>query len=221
MDYQPFEITLKLALWTTATLLIIGIPIAYAISYSKWKVRYVFESVFMLPIILPPTVLGYYYISMLGPNSAVGSFLYDNFNINLTFTFQGILVGSIIYCLPFMISPLVNGFRSVPKNLIESAKVIGKSKWSILWNVLLPYIKSSVWNGLLLTFAHTIGEFGVVLMIGGNLPETRVASIAIYDEMNKLDFANANSYAIILLAISFGLIFLLTLVSRKTRSGIA
>ncbi|MBL4705768.1 MAG: molybdate ABC transporter permease subunit [Flavobacteriales bacterium] len=221
MEFTPFYLTFKLAIWTTVLLFIVVVPLAYLLAYSKWKIKIVFESVFMLPIILPPTVLGYYYLTFMGPSSNVGSFFQDTLGLDLTFTFNGILIGSMIYCLPFMLNPLVAGFRSVPKQFIDSAKIMGKSRLSILWNVQLPQIKNFIWNALLLTFAHTIGEFGVVLMIGGNLPETKVASIAIYDEMNQLNFDNANTYAVILLGISFAIILLLTIVMRKNRSTFA
>jgi len=221
MEYTPFYLTFKLAICTTTLLFIVAVPLAYILAHSKWKIKYLFESAFMLPIILPPTVLGYYFISMLGPRTEIGSFFHDTLGFDLAFTFQGILIGSMIYCLPFMLNPLITGFRSVPRNLIESAQLMGKSKLNILWKVQLPQIKSFIWSALLLTFAHTIGEFGVVLMIGGNLPETKVASVAIYDEMNQFNFENANLYALILLGFSFVFIVLLTLVMRKNKSAIA
>jgi len=221
MEYTPFYLTFKLAICTTTLLFIVVLPLAYILAHSKWKIKYLFESAFMLPIILPPTVLGYYFISMLGPRTKIGAFFHDTLGFDLAFTFQGILIGSMIYCLPFMLNPLITGFRSVPRNLIESAQLMGKSKLNILWKVQLPQIKSFIWSALLLTFAHTIGEFGVVLMIGGNLPETKVASVAIYDEMNQFNFENANLYALILLGFSFVFIILLTLVMRKNKSTIA
>jgi molybdate transport system permease protein len=221
MEYAPFYLTFKLAISTTVLLFILMVPLAYILAYSKWKIKYLFESAFMLPIILPPTVLGYYYLSMLGPSSGIGAFFHNTLGFDLAFTFQGVLIGSMIYCLPFMLNPLISGFRSVPRNLIESAQLMGKSRLNILWNVQLPQIKNFIWNALLLTFAHTIGEFGVVLMIGGNLPDTKVASIAIYDEMNQLNFENANTYALILLGFSFLFIMLLTLVMRKNKSTFA
>src|SRR5690606_4977293 len=135
------------------------------------------------------------------------------FNIELAFTFTGILMGSVIFCLPFMITPIISGFRDIPKNTIESALMLKKSFWSILTRVYLPYIRRSLWTAVLLTFAHTIGEFGIVLMIGGKLESTRVASVAIYDEMNRANFDSAHAYALVLLIISFLLILVLNLIS--------
>jgi molybdate transport system permease protein len=176
----------------------------------------------MLPIVLPPTVLGFYFIFFLGPNSGVGRFFQDVFGHSLAFSFQGILLGSIIYCLPFMLTPIINGFRSIPKNLIESTKLLNKSKINALWNVYIPFIKKGILNGILLTFAHTVGEFGLILMIGGKFEETNVASVAIFDEMNLGNFDTVHHYALILLGVSFVLIFCLNLLTRKnTRSDIA
>lgn len=222
MDYSPFLVTFKLACFTTAILFVIGIPIAYFIAFSKWKGKVFLESIIMLPIVLPPTVLGFYFLIFLGPNSAVGGFIQETFGFSLAFTFQGILLGSIIFCTPFMLTPIINGFRSIPSNLIESTKLLNKSRLNALWYVFLPFIRKGILNGILLTFAHTIGEFGLVLMIGGKMKETNVASVAIYDQMNAMNYDIVHVYAIILLIVSFVLIFSLNLLTRKTnRSGIA
>ncbi len=222
MDYTPFLVTFKLACLTTLILFVIGIPIAYFIAFSKWRGKAILESIMMLPIVLPPTVLGFYFIFFLGPNSGVGRFFDELFGHSLAFSFQGILLGSVIYCLPFMLTPIINGFRSIPKNIIESTKLLNKSRINALWYVFIPFIKRSILSGVLLTFAHTIGEFGLVLMIGGKFPETNVASVAIYDEMTAMNFDVVHRYALILLIISFILIFLLNLLTRKTsRSDIA
>ncbi len=222
MDYTPFLVTFKLACLTTLILFVIGIPIAYFIAFSKWRGKAILESIMMLPIVLPPTVLGFYFIFFLGPKSGVGKFFEDTFGHSLAFSFQGILLGSVIYCLPFMLTPIINGFRSIPKNLIESTKLLNKSKVNALWNVFIPFIKKGILNGILLTFAHTIGEFGLVLMIGGKMEETNVASVVIYDEMNAMNYDVVHRYALILLIISFILIFCLNLLTRKsTRSDIA
>lgn len=221
MDFTPFLVTFKLAVLTTLILFVIAIPISYFLAFSKWRGKIILESLLMLPIILPPTVLGFYYLSYLGPESAVGSFFEDNFGLSFAFSFEGILIGSIIYCTPFMMNPLINGFRSLPQNIVESTYLLKKSKFNALWNVLLPNIKRSIWSAILLTFAHTIGEFGLVLMIGGKMEETNVASVAIYDEMNALNYDVANNYALILLAISFVLIVVLNIITRNNRSRIA
>lgn len=221
MDYTPFLVTFKLAVFTTLILFVIAIPISYFLAFSKWKGKIFLESILMLPIILPPTVLGFYYLSYLGPESAVGAFFEDTFGISFAFSFEGILLGSVIYCTPFMLSPMINGFRTIPRNIVESTYLLKKSRWNALWHVLLPNMKRSIWSAVLLTFAHTIGEFGLVLMIGGKMQETNVASVAIYDEMNALNYDVANNYAIVLLCISFVLIVALNLITRNNRSTIA
>lgn len=221
MDYTPFYITFKLALLTTLILFVIAIPMSYFLAFSKWRGKILVESVLMMPIILPPTVLGFYYLNFLGPESAIGSFLEGTFGITFAFSFEGILFGSIIYCIPFMLSPITNGFRSLPQNLIESTYLLKKSRLNALWYVFLPNIRSSIWSAILLTFAHTVGGFGLVLMIGGKMDETNVASVAIYDEMNALNYDVANRYAVILLIVSFVLILVLNVLTRKNRSEVA
>jgi len=221
MNFEPFIVTFKLALFTTLILFIVVLPVAYFLSFSKWKGKIVLESVLMLPIVLPPTVLGFYFLTFLGGNSVIGSFLQNTFDVSLVFSFEGILLGSIIYCTPFMVTPLINGFRGLPKNMIESTYLLKKSRWNVLWYVYLPNIKKTIWSAVLLTFAHTIGEFGLVLMIGGSLPETKVASVAIYDEMNGLNYGAASNYAIVLLLVSFVLILSLNFITRKNNSQFA
>jgi len=221
VDYTPFFITFKLAVLTTLILFVIAIPISYFLAFSKWKGKIILESILMMPIILPPTVLGFYYLNFLGPKTAIGSFFEENLGISFAFSFEGILFGSIIFCTPFMMSPMTSGFRNIPRNLIESTHLLKKSRINALWYVLLPNIKRSILSAILLTFAHTIGEFGVVLMIGGKMKETNVASVAIYDEMNALNYDVAHQYAILLLLISFVLIVSLNFLTRKNRSNIA
>lgn len=218
MDYTPFYVTFKLALFTTLVLVIIGIPIAYFLAFSKWKGKLIVESLLMLPIILPPTVLGFYFLLFLGPNSKIGAFIEHYFNVSLVFTFEGILVGSIIFCTPFMLTPIINGFRTIPKNIIEATKILNKSRINALVYVFLPYIKNSIFSGVLLTFAHTIGEFGLVLMIGGKMKETNVASVAIYDQMNAMNYEYVHNYALVLLLISFALIISLNLLTKNNKS---
>lgn len=220
-NYIPFWITFKLAFLTTSILLVLSIPISYFISFSKSKSKFLLESVVSLPIVLPPTVLGYYFIVALGPRSSIGRFLEDNLGISLIFSFEGILLGSIIYCLPFMVYPIVNGFRNLPTSLIESAQLLGKSKTDILWNVIIPNNRGAIASGVLLSFAHTIGEFGVVLMIGGNIPETRVASIAIYDEMNQMNYEAADQLALALLLFSFILIVAIHFIRNSKKKDFA
>lgn len=214
MDLTPIYISIKLGILTTIILLIVSIPVSYYLAYSKWRIKLLFESILMLPIVLPPTVLGFYYLSFLGPNTAIGSFFEEYLGFSFAFSFEGILFASIIYCLPFMITPITEGLRSIPKNLLYSAETMNKSNFNILYKVMLPNIKRSILNGILITFAHTLGEFGLILMIGGKMNETRVASVEIYDQMNIMNFDVAGYYAIILLSICFSLILLLNL-TRK------
>ncbi|MFT5779481.1 MAG: molybdate transport system permease protein [Crocinitomicaceae bacterium] len=221
MDYAPFLVTAKLAVLTTIILLVIAIPISHFLAFSKWKGKIILESILMLPIILPPTVLGFYYLSFLGPESGIGAFFEEHFDVSFAFSFEGILIGSVIYCLPFMVSPITSGLRDIPRNMKESVQLLGKRKFNALWKVYLPTIKTSLWSGVVLTFAHTIGEFGLVLMIGGKMEETNVASVAIYDEMNSLNYDTANHFAIILLVVSFILIVVLNLIMRKKTTLIA
>lgn len=221
MDFTPFLVTGKLAIFTTIILLVLAIPISHFLAFSKWKGKVILESILLLPIILPPTVLGFYYLSFLGPETGIGSFFEKYLGFSFAFSFEGILFGSIIYCLPFMVSPITSGLREIPKNMVESVQILGKSKRNALWKVYLPTIKSSVWSGIILTFAHTIGEFGLVLMIGGKMEQTNVASVAIYDEMNALNYQVAHNYALILLLVSFTLILVLNIFIRKKRSFLA
>jgi molybdate transport system permease protein len=221
MDYTPFLVTFKLALFTTLILFVVALPVAYFLAFSRWKGKVLFESLLMLPIILPPTVLGFYFLNYLGPGSAVGAFFEKYLGITFAFSFEGILFGSVIYCTPFMLSPMINGFRSIPRNLVESTFLLGKSRLNALWYVFLPNMKRAIWSAVLLTFAHTIGEFGLVLMIGGKMDETNVASVAIFDEMNALNYEIAHHYSLVLLLVSFVLIVILHILTRKTRSTLA
>lgn len=214
--YETLQLTLKLAFSATFLLLLIGIPLAYLLSKieSGWKP--LLEAFISLPLVLPPTVLGFYLLLALSPNSMFGHFLASQFGIKLIFSFEGLIVGSVIYSLPFMVQPIQSGFENLPGNLSEAAYVLGKSKWVTLFRVLIPNIKPSIITAIVLTFAHTIGEFGVILMIGGNIPgETRVASIAIYDEVESLNYDLANQYALILVIFSFMILFLVYTFNKK------
>lgn len=217
IDWSPFFLTIKLALLTTIILFCIAIPLCYWLSKRRNIFTIILETLFGLPLVLPPTVLGFYILISLGSNSYIGKFLEEWFNIQLVFSFWGLLIGSIIYSLPFMIQPLKTGFSSVPKDLLDASKLMGKDEFTTLTKVILPNIKSSILSGLILTFAHTIGEFGVVLMIGGNIPDkTKVASIAIYDYVESMQYEMAHTYSFILLTFSFSILFLLYFFNRKS-----
>lgn len=210
MDWQPLVLTFNLAFITSLALLVIGIPIAYWLSFTNSKMKPFIEALVSMPLILPPTVLGFYLLVAFSPGNAFGEWLQEWFGIRLIFTFEGLVFASMIYSLPFMVQPIQSGFSGLPENLSEASYILGKSRWVTLWKILLPNIKNSIITGAVLSFAHTIGEFGVVLMIGGNIPGiTKVASIAIYDEVEALNYGAANAYSLTLFLICF--IILLTI----------
>lgn len=216
MDWTPLWLTFKLAVITTIILLIIGIPIAYWLSESKMKIKPVFEALVSMPLILPPSVLGFYLLIAFNPNGTLGSFLENTLGLRLVFSFEGLILASLIFSLPFMIHPLQSGFQNISASIKEAASTMGKSKTVILWKILLPNIKPALFSGIILSFAHTVGEFGVVLIIGGNIPGiTRVASIAIYDEVEALNYNQANKYALILFIISFSILFLFHFLNKR------
>jgi molybdate transport system permease protein len=160
-----------------------------------------------MPLVLPPTVIGFYLLLAFSPNSGLGSWIESTFGLRLVFSFPGLVLASIIYSLPFMVHPILSGFRGLPHNLKDAAYTLGKSKMVTLFRVLLPNLKAALLTGSVLTFAHTLGEFGVVLMIGGNIPgSTKVASIAIYDEVESMNYAAANVYALILFGLTFAIL---------------
>lgn len=208
-QFQPIWLSLELALITTIILLIVGIPIAAYLAFRCSRFKSVLESIISLPLVLPPSVLGFYLLIVLSPTSFLGSFLASWFDLRLVFSFPGLVVGSLIYSLPFMIHPLQAGMQSLPSSLKEASYTLGKGRIQTLFRVLLPNMKPAILTAIVLTFAHTIGEFGVVLMIGGNLEgKTKVASIAIYNAVESLHYREAHFYAITLLLISFFILLL-------------
>ena len=216
MDFGPFWLTMKLSLITSFLLLIIGIPLAYYIAYSKSLLTLVLEVISTLPLVLPPTVLGFYLLILFSKNGPLGPIWEKFLGYQLVFTFEGLVIASLIYSLPMMIHPLVSGYRSIPKNLIEASLTLGKSKLETLLRVILPNMKSSILVGLVLSFAHTMGEFGVVLMVGGNIEgKTRVASIVIYSAVESIDYFTAHVYSALLLLLSFVSLISLYLVNRR------
>jgi molybdate transport system permease protein len=214
--YGTILLTLKLALSTTIILSIIGLPVAWYLAYSRFRLKPIIEAMLSMPLVLPPSVLGYYILLAYSPRYWFGSFLVNVFNIRLAFTFEGILIASVIFGLPFMIQPIQSGLRSLPPSLREASYTLGKSEMQTFIKVLLPNIKPSIITAVALTFAHSIGEFGIVLMVGGNMPGiTRVASVAIYDEVQSLNFSKANEYAAILFFLSFVLLIIIHSINRK------
>lgn len=216
IDTGPLWLTLKLAILTTLILFFISIPLAYWLSQKKNLAKTIAEVVVSMPLVLPPSVIGFYLLVAFSPSGGLGSLLNTWLGIKLVFSFGGLLVASIIYSLPFMVHSIQSGLAALPETLREAAYTLGKSRWQTLVKVLLPNIRSSLLTGIVLTFAHTVGEFGVVLMIGGNIPgKTRVASVAIYDEVEALNYHGANIYALILLVVSFGILFSLYYFNRR------
>ena len=213
---QTLWLTLKLAVSTTAILMVIGLPFAYWMAYTKVRIKPLVEALVSMPMVLPPSVIGYYMLVIYSPRNWFGEWLGQVFNVRLAFSFEGVLIASVIFSLPFMIQPLHNGLRSLPDSLREASYTLGKSKGTTFLRVLLPNIKPSIITAVALTFAHSIGEFGIVLMVGGNMPgETRVASIAIYDEVQALNFEAANRYALILFLVSLVLLTTIYSINKK------
>jgi molybdate transport system permease protein len=216
LELSPLWLTLKLAFFTTFILFFIAIPIANWLSHNKTIFKTIAEVIVSMPLVLPPSVIGFYMLVAFSPGNAFGAFLEKWFNVRLVFSFEGLLIASIIYSLPFMVHPIQSGLASLLPSLKEASYSLGKTKWQTLIKVLLPNIKSSLLTGIVLTFAHTVGEFGVVLMIGGNVPgKTRTASVAIYDEVEAFNYHNANAYAAILLTLSFTILFIMYLYNRR------
>jgi len=204
LDFTPFYISFKLALTTTVILFIIALPLAWWLSQTKSKSKPFIEALVTLPIVLPPSVIGFYIIVALSPNAAVGGFFREAFDIELIFSFTGLVIASCFYSFPFMVQPLQSGFSSLNHNMIEASYLCGKSTFVTLFKVALPNIKPALLTALIITFAHTVGEFGVVLMVGGMQDETtKVASIAIYEFVNNLEYTSAHIYSIIMIAVSF------------------
>jgi len=207
--WEPFWLTLKLAVITTLLLYLIGIPTAYYLAYSKVRFKSAIEAVIAMPLVLPPSVLGFYFLLAFSGDGFLGALWQRVFGHQLAFHFDGLVVGSIIFSLPFMVHPLLSGFKGVEKSQIEAAYTMGKSKFQTLLKVILPSMKPSLITGGVIAFAHTVGEFGVVLMIGGNIDnETKVASIAIYNEVEALNYTTAHIYSLILFAFSFVVLWL-------------
>lgn len=201
---DPIFLTLKLASVTTILLLFIGLPIAYWLNFSKFKYKSIFEAIINLPLVLPPSVLGFYLLLIFNPSNKIGIFLKESFSLSLVFSFEGIILGSVIFSLPFMVQYIQTGLKNLPQYLIEASYTLGKSKIETFFRVILPNIKNSIFAGIVISFAHTIGEFGLVLMIGGNIPnKTKVASIVIYEEVESMNYDSANFYSIIMFLICF------------------
>src|ERR1700684_925324 len=204
MEWGAIFLTLRLALAGWAILLIIGTPIALWLSFTRWRWKFFIESIVALPLVLPPTVLGFYVLVAMGSNSPLGRWYQSFTGHGLAFTFEGLVIASVLYSLPFAVQPMAAAFSQVDRNLINASSILGASRLRTFLRVVLPLSLGGVVTGFVLSFAHTLGEFGVVLMVGGNIPGApRTVSLAIYDHVQALDYAGANRMAILLMAFSF------------------
>jgi molybdate transport system permease protein len=216
MDLTPFWLSLRLALTTTAILLLAGTPLAWWLARTRSRARPLIEALVALPLVLPPTVLGFYLLLLLGPRGPLAPLL-DAFDLRLVFSFTGLVVGSVLFSAPFVVNPLKNAFEAIPAGQLEIAATLGAAPFDRFRSVVLPLAASGLVTAAVMGFAHTLGEFGVVLMIGGNIPgETEVLSIAIYDRVEQLDYRAAHLYSIGLVAFSF-LVLVALYASRRTR----
>ena len=204
LDLEPFVLSFKLAGLTTLILFIICLPLAWWLSQTSSKSKPFFEAVTALPIVLPPSVLGFYILYALSQNSPIGAFFDEYFGVKLVFNFTSLVIASCFYSLPFMVQPLQSGFESINKNMLEASYIAGKSRVETILKVALPNMKPALLTAMIITFAHTVGEFGVVLMVGGSIPgETKVASVAIYEMVEIMDYSTAHIYSAIMVIISF------------------
>ena len=218
LDLEPFIISFKLAFITTLILFFISLPLAWYLSQTKSKVKPFLEAITALPLVLPPSVLGFYILWALSYNSPIGAFFEEQFGIKLVFTFYGLVIASCFYSLHFMVQPLQSGFESLNKNMLEASYICGKSKFETLFKIALPNIKPSLITAIIVTFAHTVGEFGVVLMVGGSIPgETKVASVAIYEFVETLDYTNAHIYSAIMIVMSFLVLLSVYIFNQKQK----
>ncbi len=221
LEFTPFILSFKLALITTVILFILSLPLAWYLSQTRSKIKPLIEAVTALPIVLPPSVLGFYILWALSQNSPLGAFFEETFGFQLAFSFTGLVVASCFYSLPFMVQPLQSGFESLNKNMLEASYVSGKNKVTTLLRVALPNMKPALLTAIIITFAHTVGEFGVVLMVGGSIPgETKVASVAIYEMVETMDYTSAHIYSILMLAISFSVLLTVYIFNHKYRMKI-
>ncbi len=204
LDLSPFWLSFKLATITSVILFIVSLPLAWWLSQTRSRAKPLIESITALPIVLPPSVLGFYILWAFSHNSPVGALFEQIFGIRMVFSFAGLVVASSLYSLPFMVQPLQSGFEGLDRHMLEASFIAGKSGWQTLWRVALPNIKPSLLTAFIITFAHTVGEFGVVLMVGGSIPgETKVASVAIYEMVETMEYGKAHIYSAIMLLLSF------------------
>lgn len=217
-DWGPLLLTFRLSLVTTAVLMAVGIPLAFWLAFTRSRLRPVVDTLVSMPLVLPPSVLGFYLLMAFSPAGAFGRFMEETIGVRLVFSFTGLVIGSVLFSLPFMVHPVQTALSELPKSLRDASYTLGHSRIATAFRVLLPNIRPAVITGTVMSFAHTVGEFGVVLMIGGNIPgQTRVASIAIYDEVEALNYSAAYFHSFVLFAISFSILLVVSLVNRKKR----
>lgn len=220
MNWTAIGVTFELAVLTALILVVIGLPLAYWLSFSRWRWKFVIESVVALPLVLPPTVLGFYILVAIGPHSPIGQFYTAVVGHPLPFTFEGLLVASILYSLPFAVQPFATAFDQVDRRLIEASWTLGLSRLHTFLKLIVPLSVTGIVTGIVLSFAHTLGEFGVVLMVGGNIEgETRTVSIDIYDEVQALNYAGAAKTALFLLAVSYTVLLVVYGMNRSVRES--
>jgi molybdate transport system permease protein len=216
MNWEPIILTLRLAALTAAILVVVGVPIAYWLTYSRWRWKFLVEAVVALPLVLPPTVLGFYVLVAVSPRSPLGQMYQTLTGHSLAFTFEGLLFASVLYSLPFAVQPFTAAFGAVDPKLVEASWTLGVSRLKTFLRVTLPLSAAGVVTGVVLSFAHTLGEFGVVLMVGGNIPGvTRTVSIDIYDEVQALNYPAAAQTALVLLLFSFVILSVVYAMNRR------
>ena len=216
MNWTAIWVTCKLATLTSMALLVIGLPIAYWLTFSKWRWKFLVESIVALPLVLPPTVLGFYILIAIGPHSPFGRLYSDVVGQSLPFSFQGLLLASILYSLPFAVQPFATAFEQVDRKLIEASWTLGLSKAKTFFKLIMPLSAAGLITGAVLSFAHTLGEFGVVLMVGGNIEGvTRTVSIDIYDDVQALNYGAAGNTALFLLIVSYAVLLFVYAMNRK------
>jgi molybdate transport system permease protein len=216
MNIEALLLSIRLALCVSSILFVVGLPLAYWLAYSRWRWKFLLEAVVALPLVLPPTVLGFYMLLAMGPRGPLGKLWHAAFGHGLAFTFAGLVIASVLYSFPFAVQPLIASFETVDRKLLDASAVLGAGRMRTFRRVILPLSVPGIITALVLSFAHALGEFGVVLMVGGNLAGiTRTVSIDIYDRVQSLDYASANRTALLLLVISFAVLSAVYGINRR------
>jgi molybdate transport system permease protein len=216
MNIEALLLSIRLALCVSSILFVVGVPLAYWLAYSRWRWKFLVEAVVALPLVLPPTVLGFYMLLAMGPRGPLGKLWHAAFGHGLAFTFAGLVIASVLYSFPFAVQPLIASFETVDRKLLDASAVLGAGRVRTFRRVILPLSVPGIITALVLSFAHTLGEFGVVLMVGGNLAGvTRTVSIDIYDRVQSLDYTSANRTALLLLVISFAVLSAVYGINRR------